>query len=294
MKIIFIGTVAFSLSALEKLIELNAEIVGVITKKSSKFNSDFADLTPICDNAGLDVRFTDNINSEEDIQWIKNRDPDVILCFGWSALIKRRLLQIPKIGVIGYHPALLPLNRGRHPIIWALVLGLGKTGSTFFLMDEGADSGDIVHQETVAITYMDNAQSLYEKLVQTALRQLDDIYPKLLAGTVSLTKQDDSIANYWRKRSKVDGKIDFRMTSRAIYNLVRALSKPYPGAHLEFKGREIKIWKASELVNFDKNIEPGKVISVSGRQLHVKCGENAIAILEHDFDRLPSEGEYII
>ncbi len=293
MKIIFIGTVAFSLSALEKLIELNAEIVGIITKKSSKFNSDFTDLTPICFNAGLDVRFTDNINSAEDIQWIKNRDPDVILCFGWSALIKRRLLQIPKIGVIGYHPALLPLNRGRHPIIWALVLGLEQTGSTFFIMDEGADSGDIVHQEAVAITYKDNAQSLYEKLVQTALRQLDDIYPKLLAGTVSPTTQNDSIANYWRKRSKVDGKIDFRMSSRAVYNLVRALSKPYPGAHLEFKGREIKIWKASELLNFDKNIEPGKVIAVSGRQLHVKCGENAIAILEHDFDCLPSEGEYI-
>lgn len=294
MKIVFIGTVDLSLSALEKLIELKAEIVGVITKNKSKINSDFADLTPICRKAGLDVRYADNINSEEEIQWIKKRNPDVIFCLGWSALLKKRLLQIPKLGVIGYHPAELPRNRGRHPIIWALVLGLEKTGSTLFFMDEGADSGDILHQETVPITYTDDAQSLYDKLVQTALRQLDYIYPKLLTGVVARNKQDDTKANYWRKRSKADGLIDFRMTSSAIYNLVRALSKPYPGAHIVFKDREIKIWKASELANTDKNIEFGKVIAVSGRHIHVKCGENAIVILEHEFDRLPFEGEYII
>ena len=294
MKIIFIGTVTFSLAALEKLIQLEADIVGVITKKEAKFNTDFADLTPVCHKAGLEIRYTDNINSEEDIQWIKRRNPDVIFCLGWSALIKKTLLRLPHMGVIGYHPAALPLNRGRHPIIWSLVLDLEKTASTFFFMDEGADSGDVIDQASVDITCTDNAQSLYDKLIQTALIQLDIIFPKLLDGTISPSKQDDSKANYWRKRSKIDGQIDFRMTGRAIYNLVKALSKPYPGAHLVYRGQEIKIWKVSEVDNSDRNIEPGKVIATSGQHLEIKCGENAIVVLEHEFDPLPSEGEYII
>ena len=294
MKIIFLGTVAFSLAVLQKLVKLNADIAGVLTKKTSKFNADFEDLTPICRQAGLDLRYTDNINSPEDIGWIRQRQPDVIFCCGWSALIKRSLLQIPKKGVIGYHPAALPLNRGRHPIIWALALGLEETGSTFFLMDEGADSGDIVHQEIVTITYTDTAQSLYGKLAQTAIKQLGDFFPKIVSGTLVPKKQDESRATYWRKRSRLDGQIDFRMTSRGIYNLVRSLSPPYPGAHLIFNGRKVKIWKVAESENTDKNVEPGKVIRVAGRQIHVKCGENAVVLLEHEFEELPTIGDYLI
>lgn len=294
MKIVFIGTVAFSLAALEKLIQLNGDIAGVITREKSTYNSDFTDLTPTCCKAGLKVRYTDNINSNEDIRWIDTLKPDVIFCLGWSTLIKQRLLKIPNIGVVGYHPAALPFNRGRHPIIWALALGLDKTGSTFFFMDEGADSGDIIHQEIVSIAYTDTAQSLYNKLVQTATVQLDEIYPKLLSGTVVRKKQDNTKANYWRKRTIADGQVDFRMPARAVYNLVRALSSPYPGAHVVFKGQEIKLWKASEIATSDKNIEPGKVIAVTGRKIDIKCGENAISIIEHEFEDLPSTGDYII
>ena len=132
MKILFIGTVEFSYRALKKLVELNADIVGICTKDKSNFNSDFADLTPICNKNKIPLKYIDDINSIENINWIKSLNPDVIFCFGWSSLIKKELLNLTKLGIVGYHPASLPENRGRHPIIWALTLGLKKSASTFF------------------------------------------------------------------------------------------------------------------------------------------------------------------
>ena len=293
MKIMFIGTVEFSYKALKKLIELNAEIVGVCTKKKSDFNSDFKDLTPLCKKADIPFKYVNDINSNENIDWIRSLSPDIIFCFGWSNLIKKDLLNLPKMGVVGYHPALLPKNRGRHPIIWALVLGLNDSGSTFFFMTEGADDGDILSQEKVEILYEDDAKSLYDKVSNIALRQIEDFLPKLQNNNFRTTKQNNDLANVWRKRGKVDGKIDFRMTSRAIYNLVRALTKPYIGAHVEYNGQDISIWNVEE-VEFDQNnIEFGKVLENDGKSIVVKTYDKAIKIIDHGFKELPKVGEYL-
>ena len=293
MKIMFIGTVEFSYKALKKLIELNAEIVGVCTKKKSDFNSDFKDLTPLCKKVDIPFKYVDDINSNENIDWIRSLSPDIIFCFGWSNLIKKDLLNLPKMGVVGYHPALLPKNRGRHPIIWALVLGLNDSGSTFFFMTEGADDGDILSQEKVKILYEDNAKSLYDKVSNVALRQIEDFLPKLQNNSFKTIKQNNDLANVWRKRGKVDGKIDFRMTSRAIYNLVRSLTKPYIGAHVEYNGQDISIWRVEE-VEFDQNnIEFGKVLENDGKSIVVKTYDKAIKIIDHGFKELPKVGEYL-
>ena len=293
MRILFIGTVEFSYKALKKLIELNAEIVGVCTKKKSDFNSDFEDLTPLCKKADIPFKYVNDINSNENIDWIRSLSPDIIFCFGWSNLIKKDLLNLPKMGVVGYHPALLPKNRGRHPIIWALVLGLDDSGSTFFFMTEGADDGDILSQEKVKILYEDNAKSLYDKVSNVALRQIEDFLPKLQNNSFKTIKQNNDLANVWRKRGKVDGKIDFRMTSRAIYNLVRSLTKPYIGAHVEYNGQDISIWRVEE-VEFDQNnIEFGKVLENDGKSIVVKTYDKAIKIIDHGFKELPKVGEYL-
>ena len=293
MRILFIGTVEFSYKALKKLIELNAEIVGVCTKKKSDFNSDFEDLTPLCKKADIPFKYVNDINSNENIDWIRSLSPDIIFCFGWSNLIKKDLLNLPKMGVVGYHPALLPKNRGRHPLIWALALGLNDSGSTFFFMTEGADDGDILSQEKVKILYEDNAKSLYDKVSNIALRQIEDFLPKLQNNSFKTIKQNNDLANVWRKRGKVDGKIDFRMTSRAIYNLVRALTKPYIGAHVEYNGQDISIWKVEE-VEFDQNnIEFGKVLENDGKSIVVKTYDKAIKIIDHGFKELPKVGEYL-
>ena len=108
--------------------------------------------------------------------------PDAIYCFGWSHLLSQEVLRAAPLGCVGYHPALLPWNRGRHPIIWALALGLSQTGSTFFLMDEGADTGDILSQRTVPIEDEDDAGTLYEKLKAVACNQTEEIDAMVAQG----------------------------------------------------------------------------------------------------------------
>jgi len=294
MRIVFIGSVLFSAKALEKLIQINANVVGVITKKSSKFNSDFFDLSTIAEKHNIPWVYTKNVNSKETIKFIKQLKPDVIYCFGWSQLLKKEILEIPKIGVIGFHPSKLPQNRGRHPLIWALFLGLKETASTFFFMDEGIDSGDILSQEIVKISYYDDAGSLYEKITRTALRQIEIFTKELEEGTYTRIPQDHSKANYWRKRFPMDGIIDFRMNSRAVYNLVRALTKPYIGADVKFKGKLYKVWKAREEKLKLPNIEPGKVLKVEDNKILVKCYDNGIWLEEHEIKELPKEGDYLI
>ena len=159
MRIVYVGSVIFSAKALEKLISIEAEIVGVVTKNESTFNSDFFDLSSISKVNEIPYHYTSNINSAETVNWIRQFNPDIIFCFGWSNLIKKEVLEISPLGVIGFHPTLLPYNKGRHPLIWAKVLGLQKSGTTFFFMDEGADTGDILSQEVFEIDFEDDAGS---------------------------------------------------------------------------------------------------------------------------------------
>jgi methionyl-tRNA formyltransferase len=293
MKILFIGTVRFSYEMLKKLIELNADIVGVCTKSKSSFNSDFLSLEPLCKEKNIPCRLVENINAKENVAWIKSVTPDIIFCFGWSSLIKKELLELTPMGVVGFHPAALPHNRGRHPIIWSLVLGLKESASTFFFMKEGVDDGDILSQKYFTILESDDAESLYKKILQTAKNQVELFLPKLQNKTYSTAKQNSADANIWRKRTKEDGKIDFRMSSKNIYNLVRALTAPYAGAHIAYKENDIKVWKVAVASYNKANIEPGKVLEHNNKALLVKTSDGAIQILQHEFEVLPKVGEYI-
>jgi len=293
MKVVLIGSVEFSLRALEKLIAIDVDLVGVCTKKSSTFNSDFFDLKPLCDINEVPCLYVDNINSTKNVEWIKNLNPDVIFCFGWSSLIKKDILAVAPMGVIGYHPAKLPKNRGRHPLIWALALGLKESASTFFFMDEDADTGDILSQVDFEISYQDDAHNLYDKVVEIALIQIEEFIPALEKDTYIRIKQNEKESNSWRKRNELDGEIDFRMNSRSIYNLTRALTRPYVGAHIKFNEINYSVWKVKESNDFQENIESGKVLRVFDKVFVVKSYDGAIEIIEHDFKEMPKVGEYI-
>ncbi len=293
MKILFIGSVEFSFCMLEKLVDINANIVGVCTKDSSSFNSDFSDLKPVCIAHSIPYLCVDDINSRESLNWIKNINPDIIFCFGWSSLIRKEILSIPSMGVVGYHPAKLPENRGRHPLIWTLVLGLKKSASTFFFMGEGVDDGDILSQIDFSISYEDDSRSIYDKVISIAQEQIEEFIPSLQSNNYKKIKQNNKFSNTWRKRHKSDGLIDFRMDSRAIYNLVRGLTKPYIGAYISYKGQEISVWKVKEINNSQENIEPGKVLEIKGTSFVVKSLVNAVEIIEHDFKVLPKIEEYL-
>ena len=293
MKVVFIGTVDFSYHTLRSLISAEAEIAGVITKKQSKFNSDFKDLSQLCIKYDIDYKYVKNINHEKNIEWIASKEPDVIFCLGWSQILGAEVLKVPRHGVIGYHPAKLPNNRGRHPLIWALVLGLSETASTFFIMDEGADTGDIVSQKQILISENDNAKSLYDKIVKAGCGQVVEILENLKEGKLVRSPQDKEIGNYWRKRNEDDGRIDWRMSAKNINNLIKGLTRPYIGAHFLFKGLQVTVWESEVIKNDELNIEPGKILSSLPMGFIVKCGDHSILIKSHEPQINLLEGDYL-
>lgn len=294
MKIVFIGCVKSSELFLNKLIEIEADIVGVVTKSKSDFNSDFSDIGGLCRKNNIDFIFCDNVNDREVKDYIRNKNVDIILCLGWSQILDAELLSIPKYGSVGFHPAELPYNRGRHPLVWALALGLEQTASTLFLMDENADTGNILSQKYVNIDYEDDAYSLYMKIMKEAVIQLEMVITNFETAMNNSIKQKNDIGNSWRKRNSKDGEIDWRMSSRGVYNLVRALTHPYAGAHFIYEKKEYKVWKVREiLTNKYNNIEPGKVISFSHKnKFMIKTGDNAVEVLDCD-DILLHEKDYL-
>lgn len=293
MRILFIGSVDFSHSALQLLIKLNANIVGVCTLKEPLISSDHSDLGELSEANDIPCHYPKNINSKETVNWIESKTPDVIFCFGWSRLLEPELLHLTSLGVIGYHPTALPMNRGRHPIIWSLVLGLKEIGSSFFFMDEGADTGDILSQVEISIYDSDDAATLYSRVTNTALSQIKDFLPLLINKSFKRTPQNHSQGNNWRKRVKPDGEIDWRMSAGSICNLVRALSKPYIGAHCLIDGQELKVWKAAVYVGASVNIEPGKVFMILDEKPVIKCGDEAIHLLLVEPKIVLKEGGYL-
>ncbi len=282
MRILFIGTVAFSYDMLELLLKKGVNVVGIITREISYFHADFKNLMPLGKHYHIPVYYCKDVNCEEAIEWMCQRKPDIIFCFGWPYLLKSKVLSLASKGVLGYHPAELPMNRGRHPIIWALALGLKRTASTFFFMDEGADSGDIISQVRVAIKTEDDAQTLYRRLSNIASKQIVALLPILEKDRYVRKPQDRSKANLWRKRNEEDGLIDWRMSNTAIFNLVRALTHPYVGAHFYFNSNKIIVWrvKALKLNGFYNNIEPGKVLFIKKHGPVIKCGGGCVQLIE--------------
>lgn len=295
MRVGLIGCVDSSRTALQTLLEVKGlEVVAVVTREQSAVNTDFCDLTDLCKKNGIPFHFEDPKLRSESVDFLSPFDVDIIFCIGWSYLLDSSMLTLPKQGVIGFHPAELPSNRGRHPIIWALALGLKKTASTYFIMDEGADSGPIVSQIPISIDDEDNATTLYKKIIDTSKTQLAELASELVSGMSVPAEQDHNLATYWRKRNRKDGMIDFRMTAKAIHNLIRALAVPYPGAEFLYKQTSIVVQKSCiAKESFSLNIEPGKVLDKTVDGLLVKAAEDkAIWLLDIECSDI-SVGEYL-
>lgn len=295
MRIGFIGCVRSSKVALETLLDLKGvEVCAVVTRETSLVNTDFFDLSEVCEKHEIPFLYEDPNNREDSTIFLQQYDLDVIYCIGWSYLLNNELLSITPIGVIGFHPAKLPQNRGRHPIIWSLALGLDQTASTFFRMDEGADSGPILSQQIVQIYDHDDAASLYERILDTAQSQIKHFTNELVEGTAVFKEQDHSLATYWRKRSRKDGCIDFRMSAEQIYNLIRALAPPYPCAEFLFNGRYFAITKGFPVKGgIERNIEPGRVLDVEKDRLLIKTAGLGAIWIEGAFDADIQVGHYL-
>jgi len=284
MRIMFIGAVDFSQHCLQEVLDNGGQVVAVLNPEPSyaRSNSDYKDLSPLAVKYGIPLYRFRKIGDPETVAQIRSLCPDVIFVFGFSQLIPKEVLNIPLRGCIGTHPALLPRNRGRHPLIWALAEGLTESGLTFFYLDHGADSGDILWQKPFSITLNDTAATLYVKIKNLAADAIREFLPLLETGAAPRQPQDHSLATYWRKRTEADGEINWSIPSMKVYNLIRALTRPYPGAHSFLREHRLVIWKGRlhQIAESDRHGAPGEVFQKTPEGFMVMCKEGAIEILE--------------
>lgn len=161
-------------------------------------------------------------------------------------------------------------------------------------MNEGADTGKIISQRIIPISDTDFARDLYDKITKNECEQIIEFTNQFENNEIIYFEQSNKSGNEWRKRSRVDGLIDWRMSSKSIYNLIRMLSEPYVGAGFIYNGREVKVWIVEEISGTGyENIEPGKVIKVVNKNdYYIKSYDNIIHVLySEDFDG--KEGDYL-
>lgn len=297
LRVAFIGCVESSSAALESLLEVPpqvARLVGVMTRRSSNFNADFVDVARLVRHADVPVLHAEDVPEDElQAAWLRGINADVVLCVGWSRLLGPQVLAAAPLGVIGFHPAALPANRGRHPLVWALALGLEETASSFFFMRPEADSGPLLSQVPIRIDPEDDARRLYDKVLSAIRTQVSEVVLGLANGTLEAREQDHRLANEWRRRGADDGRIDWRMAAESVHNLVRALARPYPGAHFVQGEQDVKVWRTAFVACEARNFEPGKVLAVEGQTVLIKCGSDAIRLIEHEMQTLPRAGDYL-
>ncbi len=221
-------------------------------------------------------------------------EPDFLFSFYYRSMIAAGVLAIPRRGALNLHGSLLPRFRGRAPINWVLVQGETTTGVTLHYMDEKPDHGDIVDQEAVPIDFEDTARSLFDKAAAAARVLLRRALPRLAAGTAARRPQAHEQASYFGRRTPADGRIDWSWPALRIHNLVRAVSRPYPGAFTEVAGRRLLVWSARPAVasSLDASTRPpaaapGTVLGPGAGGLLVACGAESLLVRLAQFENGP-------
>jgi methionyl-tRNA formyltransferase len=240
VKIVYISGTEVGVEIYNAIYEAGFEVDTIFTYKLEKRDviSGFFDYEKISKSSLVRV---DNIN--EEVEAIKKINPDLIIVGGWQQLLSKEVLDIPKLGTIGFHSSLLPNYRGRAPVNWALIMGERKTGITMFYLTPNADDGDIIAQKEVEILFNDDCNSVYKKCAKAGAKLIKTYLPQIKEGTAPKIHNPSKSYPVYPKRRPEEGLIDFNRSSLDIYNFVRALTKPYPGAFTFLDGKKIVIYK---------------------------------------------------
>ncbi|HON22427.1 MAG TPA: formyltransferase [Syntrophales bacterium] len=190
----------------------------------------FASVVSWAQTRDIPVYCPADVNAPAWVARIAALAPEAIFSFYYRKLLGNEILAIPPAGAFNLHGSLLPAYRGRVPVNWVLVNGEEQTGVTLHYMTAKPDAGDIVGQRAVAIDFADTAVTLYEKLCREAVLLLGEVLPLIRAGRAPRIPQDVARATYFGGRKPADGRIDWTWPARRIYNLIRAVTDPYPGA----------------------------------------------------------------
>ncbi len=251
------------------------EIQAVFTHKDDpNENIWFQSVAELASEKGIPLYAPANINHPLWVAKIKKMNPDFIFSFYYRDMVGKDILGIPAKGCINLHGSLLPKYRGRCPLNWAVINGEKETGVTLHYMTEKPDNGDILAQEKFAIGMNDTAKDVHMNATRAAAKLLKAALPKLRKGTLKAVKQDEKKATYFGGRKPEDGAIDWGKTASEVRNLVRGVTRPYPGAFSFLGEKKYIFWDVSETRG--AKAFPGTVLSVN--PLTIACGKGAVTV----------------
>jgi methionyl-tRNA formyltransferase len=248
MRIAFCTCVQIGLSCIEAIIAEGGKFDLLLTlhDHKAKKKSGRIYLDEVAAATNTPIFKLNHINDEEVAEVIRQYEIDWLLIIGWSQIASAEVIQVPRKGIIGAHPTLLPMGRGRAAVPWAIIKGLDKTGVTFFKMDDGVDTGPILDQYEIPLSPLETATELYAKVNEAHVQLIRQIWPKLKSDAVVGQTQDENQASYWVGRTPADGELSQSMALKEVDRLVRATTHPYPGAYIMLdSSTKLIIWSGS-------------------------------------------------
>lgn len=266
-------------AGLEALLRHGIEVVAVFTHHDDPGEATWFDSVAVrATELGIPVFAPQDINHPLWVERLRQMAPDFLFSFYYRKLVSAEILSLPRLGAFNLHGSLLPRYRGRAPINWVLVHGESETGVTLHHMTPRPDDGDIVGQRAIPITDDDTALTLHRKATVAARGLLDELLPWMLAGEAPRTPQDRSRASYFGGRGPADGRIDWSGEARQVRNLVRAVTRPYPGAFSHLRSRKVLFWAVSEVDDPGgwPDSPPGTILGVD--PLVVRTGGGAVRV----------------
>ena len=281
-KVIFMGTPTFSVPILQALINNETlEVVAVLSQPDRKVGRKQTLTAPpvkqLAVEHGIPVYQPEKLSGSDEMKELLELDSDLIITAAYGQYVPTKLLNAPTHRAINVHASLLPKFRGAAPIHYAVLTGEAETGVTIMYMEKEMDAGDIISQREIEITDEDDTGILFDKLSLLGRDLLIDTLPAIFVGDNDSIKQNEEEVSFSPMISKEQEKIIWTRTAREIFNHVRAL-RPTPGAYSLLEDERFKIWD-TEVIEEATTAEPGTIIAVDNKTLHVACGEGTILSL---------------
>ncbi|RUM58999.1 MAG: methionyl-tRNA formyltransferase [Persephonella sp.] len=287
MNVVFWGTPDFAVESLKELLKSNHKVLAVITQPDKpKGRGKKIQPTPVKKLAienNIPVYQPSKIkDNTEFYNKLKELKPDIFVVVAYGKIIPKEIIEIPRYKTINVHASLLPKYRGAAPIHRAMMEGEEKTGVCIMEIIEKLDAGDIYECKEIEIKDSDDIVSLHDKLAKEGAKLLIKVLDDIESGKAKKTKQDDTKSTYAKPITKADGKIDWSMSARNIFNQIRAL-KVWPKAFTKFRGKDIKIISA-EIIDESSKGNIGKIVDiVKGKGFIVQTGKGKLLITEVQF-----------
>jgi methionyl-tRNA formyltransferase len=273
-------------AVLNKLIAAQATICGILCLVEDSHEEQYhPKITAIAKQHAIPLFYSTETKSSDYAAVLNQTKPDIAFAIGWRYLITEAAYTIPSKGTLIIHDSLLPKYRGFAPMNWAIINGEKTTGVTLFHIANGVDCGPIVDQLATDIALEDTAKTVDEKIIKLYEEIIIKNLPNLAEGTTKATPQDESQASYTCKRTPEDGEINWQKTSLEIYNHIRGLTHPFPGAYTTLHGKKILIWQAYLPQRNDIYVGrvPGRIVGKRDGFIEVLTGDGILCLSRLQF-----------